>query len=101
MALAAAGLILAGGLEVILEFGSITFLVVSLLMALANYKIRSKTKSSRWFTMLAILGLSAGGMLILYYEFSTKWHEMLYILGLYALLTIGAFLFARRKSRKR
>lgn len=97
MALTAALLVLAGGLELILEFGSITFLMVSLLMSLANFKIRSKTNSSLWLTLLAIIGLSAGGLLILYYEFSTKWLEMLYILGLYALLTLGAYLFARRK----
>ena len=37
-------LILSGGLRLILEFGSITFLLVSLLMAIANFKIRKKNK---------------------------------------------------------
>jgi hypothetical protein len=36
-------LLLTGGLETILEFGSITFIIVSMLMSMANYKIRSKT----------------------------------------------------------
>jgi amino acid transporter len=65
MALMAAALILIGGLELILEFGSITFLLVSLLMAVANYKIREKTNSSRMLTVFSIFGLGVGGILIL------------------------------------
>jgi uncharacterized membrane protein len=57
-------LILIGGLELILEFGSITFLLVSLLMAVANYKIRDKTNSSKFLTALSIFGLGIGGILI-------------------------------------
>jgi amino acid transporter len=55
MASMASILILIGGLELILEFGSITFLLVSLLMAVANYKIREKTNSSKFLTALSIL----------------------------------------------
>ena len=98
MAAMAGLLILIGGLELILEFGSITFLLVSLLMALANFKIRSKTNSSKVLTLLAIFGLSIGGVLILYYEFTHKWEQMLFILLLYGLLALGAWFFARKKA---
>ena len=99
MSIMASFLVIIGGLELILEFGSITFLLVSLLMAIANFKMRKKTNSSSFLTILSILGLAMGAMLILYYEFSTKWFEMLVILALYAVLAIGAYLFAKRKRK--
>ncbi len=99
MASVASLLILIGGLELILEFGSITFLLVSMLMAVANFKIRKKTKSSAFFTLLAIFVLSLGGVLILYYEFTTQLHQMLFIIALYVLLTIGAYLYAKKRDR--
>lgn len=48
-------LVLSGSLQLILEFGSITFLFVSLLMAFANFKIRHKTQSSFIITVIANL----------------------------------------------
>jgi amino acid transporter len=100
MAVMASILILIGGLELILEFGSITFLLVSLLMAVANYKIRDKTNSSRFLTGLSIVGLGAGGMLILYYEFTTKWKQMLAIIILYIILAIGAWIFSKKQEKE-
>ena len=100
MASLASLLILIGGLELILEFGSITFLLVSLLMAIANYKLRIETKSSRTITLLAIIGLGMGTVLILYYEFTTKWEEMLIIIGLYILLAIGAWIYSKKQEKK-
>ena len=92
-------LIIFGGLELILEFGSITFLLISLLMAVANFKIRRQTKSSRIITILAIVTLAVGGVLILYYEFTNELKQMVAIIGLYILLTAGAFAFSKRKER--
>ncbi len=96
MAVMASILILIGGLELILEFGSITFLLVSLLMAVANYKIRDKTMSSKILTTFSIIGLSLGGILILYYEFSNKWVQMLVIILLYIILAFGAWLYSKK-----
>ena len=93
-------LILIGGLELILEFGSITFLLVSLLMSVANYKIRDKTNSSTLVTILSILGLGSGGILILYYEFTTKWEQMLFIIILYIILTLGAWKYSKKNKNK-
>lgn len=92
-------LILAGGLRLILEFGSITFLFVSLLMAIANFKIRKKTHSSTLFTLLSILGLLTGAVLILMYEYQTQPQQLLFIVMLYALLTLGAWIYAKRNAR--
>jgi amino acid transporter len=92
-------LILLGNLQEILEFGSITFLLVSLLMAIANFKIRDKTGASRLFTLLAIVGLSVGTILILYYEAANKPRQLIFILGLYLLLSFGAWFYARLYSK--
>jgi amino acid transporter len=95
MAVLAFFLVLAGSLEVILEFGSVTFLLVSLLMAYANYKIRDLTKSSLLITTVSFLGLFIGAVLILYYEFNNQPQQLLFIIILYTLLTIGSWLFSR------
>lgn len=98
MASLASVLILIGGLELILEFGSITFLLVSLLMAVANFKIRKKTNSSLFLSASGILLLALGTVLILYYEFTEEWEQMLFIIGLYVLLSFGAYIFSRKKA---
>jgi len=100
MAVMASVLILIGGLELILEFGSITFLLVSLLMAVANYKIRDKTNSSVLLTLLSIIGLGIGGILILYYEFTTKWEQMIAIIVLYIILAFGAWKYSNKNEIK-
>jgi len=99
MAATATLLILAGGLQLILEFGSITFLLVSLLMAIANFKIRHKTGSSILFTLSAMTGLFTGTVLILWYEYQTKPEQLLFIIGLYILLSFGAWIYARLQER--
>ncbi len=99
MGLLASVLIIIGGLELILEFGSITFLFVSLLMAIANYKIRAKTNSSKFITLLAIFGLTIGAILILFYEFKNKWEQMLIIILLYIVLALGAWIYSEKQKK--
>lgn len=101
MAIFASFLITIGGLRLILEFGSITFLLVSLLVAYANYVIRDKTNSSTFITVLAIAGLTIGAVLILYYEAKTKPEQMLFILFMYILLGTGAYLYGKRRAGMR
>ena len=72
MATVASLLIVVGGLRLILEFGSITFLLVSLLMSVANFKIRKENSSSSIISVLSIVGLFIGALLILYYELQTN-----------------------------
>ncbi len=98
MALCAFALILVGSLRVILEFGSVTFLLVSLMMAWANFRIREKTRSSTFVTLLAILGLLGGTVFIFYYEMSTQPEQLVFIGGLYVLLSVSAWLFARYRK---
>jgi len=100
MAVLAFALVLAGSLELILEFGSVTFLLVSLLMSYANYKIRELTNSSLLITVTSFFGLLMGAFLILYYEFSRQPQQLLFILGLYAVLTISSWLFSKNKFKR-
>lgn len=99
MALLAFFLVLAGSLEIILEFGSVTFLLVSLLMAYANYRIRDLTNSSPLLTILSIFSLSLGTLLIFYYEFNNQISQMFFISGIYIFLTLASWLFSKSKSR--
>jgi len=88
-------LVLAGSLEVILEFGSVTFLLVSLLMAIANYKIHDSTDSSVFMTIFSMLSLLLGTVFIIYYEISTHIQQMIFIGGLYGILTLCSWLYSR------
>ena len=94
-------LILIGDLKVILEFGSVTFLLVSLLMAYANFRIYKKTNSSLIMTISAIIGLSTGTLLILYYEYTTQIEQLYFIGSIYALLSVGAFLYSKKKRQEK
>ena len=99
MGFVASCMILVGGLRLILEFGSITFLFVSLLMAIANFKIREKTKSSFMITISSIAGLSIGAILILYYEFKSFPEQLIFIVIIYMLLTLSAWGYANLKYK--
>ncbi|MEZ5528702.1 MAG: APC family permease [Porticoccaceae bacterium] len=99
MSLFAFLLVLSGSLQEILEFGSITFLLVSLLMAFANFRIRAATRSSTPITLLSVVGLAVGTGLILIYEAQNQPKQLLFILGLYAILSLGAWLYAETQRR--
>lgn len=90
-------LILVGDLKIILEFGSVTFLLVSLLMAFANFKIYKLTDSSLILTISAMIGLAIGTILIIYYELTTQIEQVYFILIIYTILTFGAWLFSKIK----
>lgn len=94
-------LILLGSLETILKFGSVTFILVSFLMAYANFRIRHKTNSHLIITLIAMALLAIAGILILYYEFTTDIHNMFFIVSIYILLTIGALAYSKIRARKR
>jgi amino acid transporter len=92
-------LVLTGSLQVILEFSSFTFLVVSLLMAIANHKIRKSTKSSFIVTTLSIITLFIGVVFILYYEYTYQPQQLFFIGGLYSLLTLSAWLYSKKNIK--
>jgi len=92
-------LVLVGGLELIVEFGSVTFLLVSMLMAFANFKMRKQTDSSTTMTVLAIVGLLSGAILIFYYEIINHPVRLLFIVGLYLALTLLAWIYSKFRTK--
>ena len=68
-------------------------------MAVANYKIRDKTDSSKFLTALSIIGLGVGGILILFYEFTNKWEQMVAIIILYIVLAFGAWVYSKKNKK--
>jgi amino acid transporter len=92
-------LVLAGSLRLILEFGSVTFLLVSFLMAFTNFKIRTQTQSSLVITVSALVGLAIGTLLILFYEATTQPEQLIFIGLLYAVLTFGSWAYAEARGR--
>ena len=98
MAALSFSLVLSGSLKLILEFGSVTFLIVSLLMSIANYKIRDKTNSSTFVTVLSIFLLASSTLLIIYYELKVEIEQMLFIMLLYIILTFFAWIYSRGKK---
>ncbi len=101
MAVISSFLIVIGGLRLILEFGSITFLLVSLLMSIANFKIRKATNSSLIITLVSIFGLALGTVFILYYEYQNNPQQLLFITLMYIALTIGAWTYSYFKKKKK
>ncbi len=99
MAAIASLLVALGGLQLLVEFGSVTFLVVCLLMSVINYRIRRQTNSSAAICLLSIAGLLLGVVCILYYEVRHRPDQFLFTLGAYVLLTAGAWIYTRRQAR--
>ena len=92
MSLLAFLLILFGGLRIILEFGSVTFILVSFLMAVSNFKMRKETGSHVVFTLIAMIGLFAAGTLIIVFELQHSPEQLIPIGVIYAALIAGAWL---------
>jgi amino acid transporter len=89
-------LILSGGLQTILEFGSITFILVSFLMAYSNFVKRKESNSSSIMTIISMLGLFCAGILILYFEFTENLEQLIFIGIVYLLLIIGGVFYAKK-----
>jgi amino acid transporter len=98
MGLFALLLLISGGLQIILEFGSITFIIVSFLMAYANYIKRKETNSHPILAIIAMLGLFSGGIFILYFEYMEEPKQLFSILGMYVLITFLSYIFAKGKK---
>jgi len=88
-------LVLGGGLQVILEFGSVTFIIVSFLMALANFKKRRETNSNVILTLAAMISLFVAGASIFIFEFIHAPKQLVSILVIYTILIIGALMQSR------
>jgi amino acid transporter len=89
-------LVYSGGLELLLEFGSITFIIVSFLMAYSNFRKRKETRSSTALTIIAMLGLLVAVILVMYFEYMHNRTQFAFVMAIYGLLGVGAVIYARR-----
>lgn len=99
MGILAFALILSGGLQLLLEFGSITFIIVSFLMAFANARKRKETKTHIVPATVAMTGLFLAGIMILWFEAREAPGQLAFILTLYVVLMLSALLYAKKAGR--
>lgn len=90
-----------GKLDVIATFSSVTFLIVSIAVTVANLKLHKKTKSSLF---LIILGLSLMGitvvLLFVYVARNIPW-TLLFIVIVYAATVTAHLLFEQLRKRSK
>ncbi len=77
-----------GGLELIASFSSLTFLIVSLAVNIANYKLREMTKANPYYIILGIcLVLFTIGTLLFYLAMHSP-QELAWILSIYIIIIL-------------
>ncbi|MFT5694116.1 MAG: amino acid transporter [Myxococcota bacterium] len=98
MTLTAMIMVILGGLEELLEFSSITFIIVSLLMAHANFVKRKETGTHPLLAVGTMALLAIAMLAILRYQWLFHTQALAVTLVIYATLGIGAAFYARRAS---
>ncbi len=96
MTLTALLMVTLGGLEELLEFSSITFIIVSLLMAHANFVKRKETGTHPVLAIGTMALLAMGMFAILRYQWLFHTEALAVTLAIYAALGIGSAFYARR-----
>ncbi|MFT7678418.1 MAG: amino acid transporter [Planctomycetota bacterium] len=96
MTLTAILMVTLGDLEELLEFSSITFIIVSLLMAHANFKKRKETGTPAVLAIAAMIFLAIGMFAIFRYQWLFHIRALAVTLGIYAALGAGATTYAWR-----
>jgi len=73
-----------GDLELIASFSSLTFLLVSLAVNIANYKLRVKTGANLYYVFIGMLLLLFTIATLLYYLFIHSPQDLIWIVSIYA-----------------
>ena len=92
---------LLGGLEVIASFSSMTFLLVSIGVSVANWKLRAKTGSKPWVIAAGIGLMSVTVMLLLVHLGTEKPLTLAAVAGIYAAAGLPAWIYGRRKGAEK
>jgi len=77
-----------GGLELLASFSSLTFLLVSLAVNIANYKLRNKTGANPYYIISGILLILFTIGTLLFYLATHSLNELLWILSIYIVIII-------------
>jgi amino acid transporter len=75
-----------GELELIASFSSLTFLLVSLAVNIANYKLRDKTGANLYYIILGILLIVFTIATLLYYLFIHSQEDLIWIITIYTVI---------------
>jgi lipid-A-disaccharide synthase-like uncharacterized protein len=68
-------------------------------MAYTNFVKRNENKTRISSAIVAMLGLLGGGILIIHFMYIQNPVELVYISGVYLVLTVSSFLYAKQKKR--
>lgn len=85
-----------GGLETITTFSSLTFLIVSIGVSIANYRLRHKTGSSAWFVVLSIALMLSTVILLLNHLRVNQPSMLILVAALFAVITVAEVVFFER-----
>ena len=77
-----------GSLELIASFSSLTFLLVSLAVNIANYKLRNKTKANPYYIVLGMTLLLFTIVTLLFYLVEHSPQELLWICSIYVTIVL-------------
>ncbi len=86
-----------GGLELIASFSSMTFLLVSLAVSIANLKLHRRTGSSAPLILLTLVLLLATIATLVIYLWRQDRASLYWMLGIYLLTVLAETLFIRRR----
>lgn len=86
-----------GGLETIATFSSMTFLLVSIAVSVANYRLRLITRSKTWLILLGITLMLTTVILLLWHLSIHQPPTLLWIAGFYSAITITEVFFCKRE----
>ncbi len=96
----AMGFTMAGGLEIIAAFSSLTFLLVSIGVSVANLRLRRKTASRLSLILLGIILMSITVTLLIVHMWQESPEKLLAMLAIYAAIFSAEFLHRLLHGKK-
>ena len=91
----ALGFTVLGSLETIAMFSSMTFLLVSVGVSVANYRLRSQTGSQPWLVLTGLGLMSCTILLLVWHLWTNDPSTFLWLIGFFAAITITELIFYR------
>ena len=92
---------LLGGLEIIAAFSSLTFLLVSIGVSAANWKLREETRSRAWIIAAGVGLMTTTVALLLIHLASDKPLILAAVAGIYAAAGVPAWIYGGRAKKAR
>lgn len=85
-----------GSLETIAAFSSLTFLLVSIGVSVANYRLRRETSSNRWIVLLGIVLMLTTVALLAQHLWSQDRSTLIWVSGLFGSIAVMEIVFFER-----